>query len=524
MQKALNNIQQSKSLAKRKGTSDNLEITTTHLYIRFKPVNEEELNLIERDTTLILFDHPMDYEISEEGDFYQDPEIPEELPTYQYTSVEVDKELPNVPYEILANLYIPYDENEDNDIEDENTLSKSTSKLNEKNILGILEDEALRITGNLEQEEESTALQRCWFCRPSKWQPKGKITLWDTTVDDYVGVEGVKVRAGRWFKWRTAITKADGSYAFAARFRRKVRYKMDWERYHFALRSGFWASAQYRGPYKKDDWNWQIKDGDRHQYYGTIFQAAYDFYYRHRFRLKSPKRNSWSKSKLRIRAIREYGVSSHHNGKSWAGLISEIYVRAYATNSGSSKSAIFYGVTIHELAHSSHRELDKEDYRKLVWKGYGDPATWGHTAPHLTQTARSARRLMETWAKTIELKFVYHRYQNKYKVADYGYTKGNGWYNYSYSKDTRRRKTEEDSYHLIYTSAGMDMIDSENQRSDRGNNINYTQDRVKGYTIKQLERAMINATSWDEWKSNLKSLYNNPTEKYLDELFANWKK
>jgi hypothetical protein len=82
MKKALNNLKQSKSYAKRKGTTDNLEITTTHLYIRFKPVNEEELNLIERDTTLILFDHPMDYEISEEGDFYQDPEIPEELPTY----------------------------------------------------------------------------------------------------------------------------------------------------------------------------------------------------------------------------------------------------------------------------------------------------------------------------------------------------------------------------------------------------------------------------------------------------------
>ena len=33
---------------------------------------------------------------------------------------------------------------------------------------------------------------------------------------------------------------------------------------------------------------------------------------------------------------------------------------------------------------------------------------------------------------------------------------------------------------------------------------------------------MINATSWDEWKNNLKYLYNNSTEKHLDELFANW--
>jgi len=466
----------------------------------------------------------MDYEISEEGDFYQDPEIPDESPTYQYTSVEVDKELPNVPYEILANLYIPYDENEDNDIEDEDTFSKSTTQLNEKNILDVLEEEALRITGNLEKEESTTTLQRCWFCRPSKWQPKGKITMWETTLGRYVGVEGVKVRAGRWFKWRTAITKADGSYAFAARFRRSVRYKMDWERYDFALRSGFWASAQYRGPYKKGDWNWQIGDGDRHQYYGTIFQAAYDFYYGNRFGLKSPKRNSFWKSKLRIRAIRESGVSSHHNGRSWAGLISEIYVRAYNTNAGSAKSAIFYGVAIHELAHSSHRELDKEDYRKLVWKGYLDPGTWGHTPVHLTQKARSARRLMETWAKTIELKFLYHRYQNKYNKSDYGYSNSSYNYNYSYIKDSRRGITNSgNNPHLIYTSAGIDMIDDENQRADTRGNINYTQDRVKGYTINQLENAMINATSWNEWKENIKSKYpSNPTRIYLDELFANW--
>jgi hypothetical protein len=67
------------------------------------------------------------------------------------------------------------------------------------------------------------------------------------------------------------------------------------------------------------------------------------------------------------------------------------------------------------------------------------------------------------------------------------------------------------------------MIDDENQRADTRGNINYTQDRVKGYTINQLENAMINATSWNEWKENIKSKYpSNPTRIYLDELFANW--
>ena len=61
-----------------------------------------------------------------------------------------------------------------------------------------------------------------------------------------------------------------------------------------------------------------------------------------------------------------------------------------------------------------------------------------------------------------------------------------------------------------------------NLKELKRNNINYTQDQVRGYTINELERAMINATSWDEWKNNLKYLYNNSTEKHLDELFANW--
>jgi hypothetical protein len=118
---------------------------------------------------------------------------------------------------------------------------------------------------------------------------------------------------------------------------------------------------------------------------------------------------------------------------------------------------------------------------------------------------------------------VYHRYQNKYKKSNYGYNNTYYSYDYSYSKDSRRGVTNSgNNPHLIYTSAGIDMMDSENQRLDTRNNINYTQDQVRGYTINELERAMINATSWDEWKNNLKYLYNNSTEKHLDELFANW--
>ena len=64
------------------------------------------------------------------------------------------------------------------------------------------------------------------------------------------------------------------------------------------------------------------------------------------------------------------------------------------------------------------------------------------------------------------------------------------------------------------------MIDSFNQREFFG--FNYPVDNVSGYTISQLQFAMVGASSWHEWRDNIKNRNDNPTEIYLDELFNNW--
>ncbi|OUD36948.1 hypothetical protein [Flavobacterium sp. FPG59] len=64
------------------------------------------------------------------------------------------------------------------------------------------------------------------------------------------------------------------------------------------------------------------------------------------------------------------------------------------------------------------------------------------------------------------------------------------------------------------------MIDSFNQREFYG--FNYPVDRVNGYTIMQLQNSLVGASSWNEWRDNIKNRYNNPSEIYLDELFNNW--
>lgn len=40
---------------------------------------------------------------------------------------------------------------------------------------------------------------------------------------------------------------------------------------------------------------------------------------------------------------------------------------------------------------------------------------------------------------------------------------------------------------------------------------------------KKSENALYGIKTWDAWKEAIKRKYNNPTEIYLDELFANYK-
>ena len=49
------------------------------------------------------------------------------------------------------------------------------------------------------------------------------------------------------------------------------------------------------------------------------------------------------------------------------------------------------------------------------------------------------------------------------------------------------------------------MIDNLNQEEVYG--VNYPKDRVKGYSIKQLENGLKGARSWNQWKNNIKNRY-----------------
>lgn len=102
------------------GTANGIVINKK--YVRFKPANEDQLmQLINAD--LELFDYPLDYEVIQQGDYYDQGLPAGEIP-WLYTVVAPSYLPPSgIQYEVLASLSIP-----DDDI--------------------YLENEAFRITGN----------------------------------------------------------------------------------------------------------------------------------------------------------------------------------------------------------------------------------------------------------------------------------------------------------------------------------------------------------------------------------------
>lgn len=76
---------------------------TTDLYVKFTPVSDEDMIAL-YDTDEELYDFPLDYQIIEMGDYYQD--IMEGTYPVYYAVVDPDFSFPLISYEIIEELYL----------------------------------------------------------------------------------------------------------------------------------------------------------------------------------------------------------------------------------------------------------------------------------------------------------------------------------------------------------------------------------------------------------------------------------
>ena len=231
---------------------DEIELETTDLYVRFLPQDSTQYKQLMNDTTLTLFDFPLDYEIKQSGDYYQDPTLKKPF-TWYYTTVKPSYTPPvGIKYEILENLFIAEHSEyytEELISEHENARQSSRRKISgetiDTNIFNALYVISFKLTGNEKELKQDTSkvyttsenqssirkitVPNCtrysvkvgfvkvsWTSCDPYYYPDGKIKV--NTPSGEIGVKGVKVRMWRWFTYADARTDNNGYYFCNAKF------------------------------------------------------------------------------------------------------------------------------------------------------------------------------------------------------------------------------------------------------------------------------------------------------------------
>ncbi len=198
MTKALSNLYPTKA--------DRVAVEPTDLYVRFLPKDDAQYDQL-LSLGLQLIDHPVDFEVLREGDYYHDPEVPEGRITWQYAVVPVKFLFPkDIQYEILDRCFIS-----------DNSPATKGSGIDWDEV----EREAYRITGN------ETLLAVDTKGKEGSASPSGRITIIDPQAGpDPIGVKGVMVSCNSFVKFAHAYTDEDGNYSMKKSFSGTPRYRI----------------------------------------------------------------------------------------------------------------------------------------------------------------------------------------------------------------------------------------------------------------------------------------------------------
>lgn len=436
-----------------------VNIRPTHLYVKFIPRNEAELSAVKRDTLIELYEHPLDVEdwvIQTYFTYDTASNRPPEL----WAAVKVGHRLPRgCPSQILERLYIP-DEMKHNPRGKNTTVSHPFAD--------ELVEESFRLTGN--PLNKTTA-------KAAKWRPSGSIY-----TNYIVPIQGIKVRARRWFTTHTGYTNYYGDFICDGTFTRAANYSLVFERKSvFDVRDGAFGQANVNGPKIKDPWYYN-STGGRPVNYSYVYKAAYDYFYKNPFGTYSPPSSPGLQKALKISYYHKNGSSSFMSWKTWFNTASLVVIagvigtatggvlipRAITTSllltSTNSPIKIYwnndnpikiYAVTAHEMAHAAHWKLIIDAVNSNRWSDF----------------ILAKNSLTEGWAIFMETRLT--RY-----FADFLYDR---WPNVEYK-----------------TYAGL---------SNYSDFFNEVHDKTN-YSINQIESALIGASSIPEWIENIKTKYN----------------
>ena len=342
------------------------EVAETDYYVRFLPASEDQYaSLVE--SGLELVDHPLDFQIIQDGDWYHDPAIEQELITWQYTVVPRDYVFPaSIRYEILDRVYI-------------SEHDPATRAGSDGIDWAAVEREAYRLTGNEDMLAPRTK---------AKAQPQGRITIVDEHANGgkAFGVAGVKVVVNSFVKFSTCYTDRDGYYEIPKKYSSNVRYRL-----MFKNEKGFSIgvnlillpasmSALGKGPAEGLDVEID-KNSDRKLFSRCVVNnAVYEYFERcsdEDLGIQPPPANLriWLFQSLRVSSacmLRHGAVVDNSILRDFLGeygTLVKIFLPDITLGlKGADSYASIWSSANHELAHASHfRQVGKEYWDKYIW-------------------------------------------------------------------------------------------------------------------------------------------------------------
>jgi hypothetical protein len=466
-------------------------VRITHLYVRFLPSDWAQYDELKRDTSLTLYNIPLDYEVEKQGSNYHDPSIAADKPTWQYTSVPVGfKFNPNIKHEIISECYIPEYDNQLAQLSSNARISSSGKTLTDQLI-----DEAMIVSGN-----PNDTLKFKSNAQRVAWHPSGRVSCFDTRLNQMIGLQGVKIIVRRWIiaKVREERTDYYGDYYFED-FNRPVSYSCVFETDKFDVRSGTWGQVQFDGPKSTSSWNLQFWANDLNLFYCSVFRGAYRYHYGEMGGLRRP----YIDAKIKYAC---HTGDGEVNGDFWGlwdptGLTPDIRIYEFSNGNRRTSDQAF-STAIHETAHASHAKLNRE---KNI----------------LRSLALVDNVIVESWAVAVQWYITKMEYKERgisnYGELDYRTPINNSmperlesnyqWWTYS-------EKTNK------YTSLFIDLVDNYNQNGQLiFNTINANavwagsltniDDKITGYTLPFIEQNIL-------WK--VKGISTWPTYSSLNQL------
>ncbi len=337
-------------------------IKETDIYVRFLPKDSDEYDhLLEMGIELI--DHPLDYEIVKEGDYYHDPTLDESRMTWQYAVVEHDFVFPpTIEYEVLEKCYIP---------------ERDTGTKADGVDWAAVEREAYLLSGNAEfLEPDTKAGESC--C------PSGNISIIDSKLGTKpIGVKGVKISVNSFVKYSHTYTDENGNYTIPRNYSSTVRYRIVYKNeVGFAIGFNLLitpASACTLGRNSPEGVSIVIdENSDRKMFTRSVVNnTAYEYF-------QNCKKNAVAMppQNLRFWLFQKLNASSavmmQHGAildsdlvSSYLGIAADL-VKMFMPDitlglSDSDEYSSVYSVTCHELAHASHfRNAGSDFWNKYI--------------------------------------------------------------------------------------------------------------------------------------------------------------